>query len=71
MKTRKFIALFIRARHWSLSSAKWIQSTHTPVFKIHHNIILSFAVVIYMWNIPSGFSVKTLCPHVSSVLRLF
>jgi hypothetical protein len=40
--TWRFITVFIRARHWSLSWARWVQSTISRHFasKIHSNIIL-------------------------------
>jgi hypothetical protein len=37
----KFIAVFTRARHWSLSWAKWIQSTPSHPFSLKSTLILS------------------------------
>jgi hypothetical protein len=40
--TRKFIAVFTWAHHWSLSWARWFQSTpsHPVYLKIHSNVTL-------------------------------
>jgi hypothetical protein len=47
---------FTRARHWSLSSARWIQSTPSQsyFFKIHYNI-LPFTPRFSKWFLTSNF----------------
>jgi hypothetical protein len=42
-ETRRFINVFTRTRHWSLSWVRWIQSTnsHSAFFEINFNIIPS------------------------------
>jgi len=34
-ETRRFITVFTTARHWSLSWARWIQSTPSHLISIH------------------------------------
>jgi hypothetical protein len=60
--TRRFITMFARAHHWSLSWSRWIQSIPT------HAISLSSILILYPYlhlDLPSdlfpcGFPIKTL-----------
>jgi len=50
IKTRRFITVFIRSRHWTISSARCIQSTPHPIF-LRYVLILSFHPRLFL---PSG-----------------
>jgi hypothetical protein len=59
--TRIFIAMFTRARHWSLSRTRWMQSTPPPpphFPKVHSNIIFPSE-----WSLCSGFPTKIVEVH--------
>jgi hypothetical protein len=56
--TRRFITVSTRARHWSLSWARWIQSTTSNlIFKVHMSIIFSSTL-----GPPSGSLLQVLRP---------
>jgi hypothetical protein len=55
--TGSFITLFTRVRHWSLSWARWIQSTSSR--KFHSNIILPSTPRSSEWSLSFRFPGKT------------
>jgi hypothetical protein len=69
MKLKKFITVFPRAHHCSVSWARWIQSTPSYFFKIHFNIILlSYVYVFQEVSCCNVFELK-FCMHFSFPLR--
>jgi len=54
---RRFITVFTRARHWSLSRSAWIQSTPScPVSKMQFNIVLPHMPLSPKWPLSFRFS---------------
>jgi hypothetical protein len=49
--TRRFITVFTRARHWSLSWARWILSTSSRPLPLRSILILSYHLCL---GLPSG-----------------
>jgi hypothetical protein len=65
----RFITVFTTACHWSLSRARWIQSTSSHTFpKIHSNIILSFTSKSLKLSLPFSLSDQSfvLISHLSN-----
>jgi hypothetical protein len=60
--TRRFIAVFTRARHWFLSWARWIQSTPAHPISLRHILILSSHLRLGFTSclLPLGFPTETL-----------
>jgi hypothetical protein len=58
--TRRFITVFTRACHWSLSWARWIQSTSSHTLSVRSIMILSSHVRLRLQGgyFPSGFPAK-------------
>jgi hypothetical protein len=55
--TRRFVTVFTRVLHWTLSWVKWIQSTPSyPIFSIHFNIILPFMSRYTEWSLHFRYS---------------
>jgi hypothetical protein len=68
--TRRFITVFTRARHWSLHTARWIQSTPSNCFpKIRFNIILPSKPGSYERLFISGFPTKIFYAFLPSPMR--
>jgi hypothetical protein len=62
------ITVFTRARHWSLSWSRWIQSTPSnPVFLTHFNIILPVTPRSSLWSLPFRLFQPKFCKHFSSL----
>jgi hypothetical protein len=58
--TRRFITVFTRSRHWSLSWARWIQSIPPPHFP---RILLPSRPTSSTWSLPFRFSDQNfVCP---------
>jgi len=57
----RFTAVFTKACHWTLSWARWVQSTsHSHSFKIHFDIIHPSRCWSPKWYLCSGFLCKSL-----------
>jgi hypothetical protein len=54
-RTQRFITVFTRARHLSLSSARLIQSMPPYLSKIHFNIILPSTPGSFKWSLSLRF----------------
>jgi hypothetical protein len=68
--TRRFITMFTRACHWSLSLARSIQSTRYHCFpQIHSNIIFPSMSTSYKWLFPSDFPDKMSYAFLISPMR--
>jgi hypothetical protein len=69
--TGRFITVFTRARHLSLSWASCIQSTpfHPISLKIHSNIIFPWTPGVPSGLFPSGFPTKILYGFLNSLVR--
>jgi len=61
--TQRFITVFTRACHWSLFSAKWIQSTHSQPISLKSILMLSLYLCLGLLRglFPLGFPTKILC----------
>jgi hypothetical protein len=55
-RTRRYITVFTRTRHWNLSWARWIQSTHSHPMSLRSIIILLSHLRL---GLPGG-----LCPQI-------
>jgi hypothetical protein len=55
--------MFITARHWALSWARWIQTTHSYTISLRSILILSSHLRVLLTSIllPSRFPTKSLC----------
>jgi hypothetical protein len=61
-RIRKLVTVFTTARHWFLSWASWIQSTHTQTISLRSILILSFHLRLGLLStiFISGFPTKIL-----------
>jgi hypothetical protein len=62
--SRRFITVFARACHWSLSWARWIQSTPSPPYfsEVHSDIILPSTPRSSEWCVSFMFSDQNFVP---------
>jgi hypothetical protein len=68
--TRRFTAVFTRALHSSLSSARWIQSIPFQLFSLVSILMLSSHLHLPSDHFPSGFPTKVLYAFLFTPLRV-
>jgi len=59
-EARKFITVFTRSCHWSLSWSKWIQSTSSHTLSLRYILILSSHLCI---GLPSSLCIQVFWPQ--------
>jgi hypothetical protein len=66
--SRRFITVFTRARHWSLSCVRWIQSTFSHPISVRSNLKLPFNLCT---RLPSNFFLSDLPTDIWDAFLLF